>query len=74
MSRRWAIILITTVVTIAIWSGWEVYKAFTKEKDVGEYETYVQPISPELNTDLVVKIYKMQDQVLVKDKDIQPQN
>ena len=74
MSRRWAIILITTVVVVAIWSGWEVYQAFTKEKDVGEYETYVKPISSELDTALVIKVYQLQDKVLIKDKDIQPKD
>jgi len=72
MSRRWALVIIFSVLTVVVWSTWEVYKSFSTQKDVGNYEVYVIPIDPSLDTDLISKIYDLQDRVLVKEKDIQP--
>ena len=33
MSRRWAILVILTVVTVVLLSGWEVYKVFNEEEE-----------------------------------------
>lgn len=72
MSRKWAIIIILSVVTIVFWSGWEVFKAVEKEKDVQEYSKYAASIPKELNTALIRKVSSMQSEVLVKDEDIAP--
>lgn len=64
--------IIFSVLTVVVWSTWEVYKSFSTQKDVGNYEVYVIPIDPSLDTDLISKIYDLQDRVLVKEKDIQP--
>lgn len=73
MTRKWAYIIVFTVVMIALWSGWQVYRAFKEEKDVGQYEKYVSPITRELDADLIRGIADRQSQVLVKSSDIAPQ-
>lgn len=72
MPKKWAYIIIITVVTIAAWSGWEIYKAFGTEKDVGQYSKYAAAIPREFDTALVREISSRQEKVLVKDSDIAP--
>ena len=73
MSKQWAYIIIMTVVTVIIWSGWEIYKAFETEKDVGQYSSYARSISRDFDTDMIKKVAQMQSEVLVKESDITPQ-
>lgn len=61
-----------TVVTIVIWSGWEIYKAFGTEKDVGQYSSYARSISREFDKDMIKEIANMQEDVLVKESEIAP--
>ncbi|MBU0976250.1 MAG: hypothetical protein ABIE03_07520 [Patescibacteria group bacterium] len=72
MSRRWAIVIFVSVLTVILWSGWEVYKAFSEKKEVGEYEAYVSYINPQIDTDLIKKVYELQNKVLVKETEIEP--
>ncbi|MDD3648193.1 MAG: hypothetical protein PHS44_06900 [Candidatus Dojkabacteria bacterium] len=72
MSKKWAIVIFVSVLTVIIWSGWEVYKAFSTKKDVGEYEAYVTYINPQIDTDLVKKVNELQSKVLVKESEIEP--
>lgn len=74
MSRKWAIIIIFTVVTVAVWSGYEVYKAFSSEKEVTDYAKYATRIENYFDTDLIRKVEDMQEKVLVKSEDIEPKN
>lgn len=74
MSRRWAILVILTVVTIALLSGWEIYNIFTDEKDVQEYSNYVEPIDSELDTEFLKNVYELENKILVEEKEIQPKN
>ena len=73
MSKRWAYIIIMTVATVVVWSGWEIYKAFKTKKDVGQYIVYSSPISQEFDVDLINEVSKLQEKVLIKDSDITPQ-
>jgi len=73
MTRKWAYIIIITVVVVVFLSGFEVYKAFREDKDIGEYQKYSTSISREYDIELLNKIYNMQDLVLVKDEDIAPE-
>ncbi|MBN2016511.1 hypothetical protein JW766_06815 [Candidatus Dojkabacteria bacterium] len=72
MPRKWAYIIILTVFVLFLLSVWEVYRAFRKEKEVGQYERYVTEISREFDTDFLKGISKAQDDVPVKDEDIAP--
>jgi hypothetical protein len=73
MSRQWADIIILTVVVLVVFSAWEIYKTFTKSKDIGEYEQYATSISRYFDEDLLVNIKKLQEEkVLIKDEDIAP--
>lgn len=73
MSKRWAYVIILTVVTVVLWSGWEIYKAFAGEEDVGKYSVYARTISRDFDVDLIREVGKLQEKVLVKDSDIAPQ-
>lgn len=72
MPRKWAYILIFTVFTLVILSAWEIYKAFEKEKDVGEYRIYATSMSRDFDVDLLEDISKLQSEILVKSMDITP--
>jgi hypothetical protein len=72
MSQRWAFIVIMTVVTVVIWSGWQVFKAIESEDDVSEYSKYITPIEENFDTDIVKHISDYQSYVLVKEEDINP--
>jgi hypothetical protein len=72
MPKKWAYIIIMTVATLVIWSGWEIYKAFRTEKDVGQYNLYAQSISRDFDVDLIKKIGILQEKVIVKSSEIAP--
>lgn len=74
MSKRWAYVIVFVIVTMVVWSGWEIYKAFEADKDVGEYRIYVSSIDPEINVDLINNVSKLQEKVLVKESEIAPQS
>lgn len=73
MTRKWAYIIIITVVVVVVISGFEIFKAFREDKDVGEYKKYSSSISKEYDTELLDEISNKQDFVLVKDEDIAPE-
>jgi len=73
MSRRWAVIIIFTVIVVVLVSGFEIFKAFSEEKEVGEFQKYSTSISREFNVDLLSEVKNKQSEVLVKDEDIAPE-
>ena len=72
MSRRWAYVIIFVVITLAIWSGWEIYKAFETEKDVEQYSRYVNTIDPDLKVEIIKGVSDLQEKVLVEESEIAP--
>ncbi len=74
MTRKWAYIIIITVVVVVVVSGFEIYKAFRDDTDVGEYKKYSSSISREYDIELLDEINSMQESVLVKDEDIAPES
>ena len=74
MQRKWAFVIIFTVIVFVLLTGFEIYKAFTKSKDTTEYSRYATTIPSSIDTDLLNKITDFQDKILVKDKDIAPVN
>lgn len=73
MTRKWAYIIIITVIVVVIVSGFEIFKSFREDKDVGEYKKYSSSISREYDVEFLDEINNMQDLVLVKDEDIAPE-
>jgi len=72
MRKKWAYVIIFVVLTLAAWSGWEIFKAFETEKDVGQYSKYVSPIDPQLDEKLIKNVAKMQNKILVEKSEIAP--
>ena len=50
------VLLITTLVTIASWVGFEVYRAYTQVKVDPQVEKYLEQIDPTLKTDIFSKL------------------
>lgn len=44
------ILLVMTAVTVAVWVGFEVYRAYTKVTPPTGLEKYLKPLDPTLNT------------------------
>lgn len=72
MSDKWYVVIIISVLTITVISGWEIYKALVGEKDVAKYEQYVAPISADFDSKLLQNVYQMQGKILVSEETIEP--
>ena len=72
MSKKWVTVIILSVLTVVLWSSFEIYKMVKTEKDVGQYSVLVEPIPANLDTDLLKGMSNVQYKVLVKDSDIAP--
>jgi len=74
MSYRWAWLIIISVVFLTVFTGWSVYQSFSKEKDISEYSNYITEINPEIDTELIKKIFSNKENVYVTDEEITPKN
>lgn len=54
------ILLISTLITVASWVGFEVYRAYVKVSMTAEVEKSLQQIDPVLNADLFSKLKDLQ--------------
>lgn len=53
IDRDLIIMLTTTLITLATWVGFEVYRAYTKVTIPQGLEKYLQPLDPTLNTSVL---------------------
>jgi len=53
------ILLISTLVTVASWVGFEVYRAYTQSKVNPEVEKYLVQIDPTIKTDVFSKLEEL---------------
>ena len=56
IDREVVVLLISTLVTIASWIGFEVYRTYTQTKVDPQVEKYLQQIDPTLRTDIFSKL------------------
>jgi hypothetical protein len=56
IDRDVIVLLISTLVTIASWIGFEVYRAYTQVKVDPQVEKYLGQIDPTLKTDIFSKL------------------
>jgi hypothetical protein len=73
MTKQWAYIIALSVVTIVIISGWEIFKTFTGEKGVEQYETYSKSISREFDEEFLENLERLQGKILVQETEITPE-
>jgi hypothetical protein len=50
------LLLITTLVTVVVWVGFEVYRAYTQVVIPTGLEKHLQPLSPTLRTEVFGKL------------------
>lgn len=50
IDRDLVVVLTTTLITLATWTGFEVYRAYTKVDLPAGVEKYLQRLDPTLNT------------------------
>lgn len=51
--RDLVLLLITTTITIIVWIGFEVYRAYTKANVPTGIEEYLSPLNPKLDTEVI---------------------
>ncbi len=56
IDRDLIILLTTTLITLATWVGFEVYRAYTKVTIPNGLEKYLEPLDPNLNTSVLDKL------------------
>jgi hypothetical protein len=56
IDRDIIVLLISTLVTVASWVGFEVYRTYTQSKIDPSVEKYLQEFDPTLNTGLFSKL------------------
>jgi len=59
IDRDLIVLLFTTLVTIASWIGFEVYRTYSKKIVNPEVEKYLQKIDPTLNTEVFSKLEEL---------------
>jgi hypothetical protein len=59
IDRDVVVLLISTLITIASWVGFEVYRAYVKVAVPTEVEKHLETISPNLNKNVFTKLGKM---------------
>ena len=53
------VLLISTLITVASWVGFEVYRAYVKVAVSPDVEKHLEIINPTLNKDVFIKLGKM---------------
>ena len=59
IGRDIVVLLISTLITIASWVGFEVYRAYVGVVVPAEVEKHLETINPTLNKDVFTKLEKM---------------
>jgi hypothetical protein len=59
IDREIMVLLISTLITIASWVGFEVYRAYVKVVVPTDVEKHLETINPTLNKDVFTKLEKM---------------
>ena len=54
--REVVVLLISTLITIASWVGFEVYRAYVKVKVPADVERHLEQINPNLNTNVFTEL------------------
>jgi len=60
IDRDIVVVLISTLVTLVAWVGFEVYRAYTKVVVPADIEKYLTPLDPQLNTSILDDLEKRQ--------------
>jgi hypothetical protein len=53
------VLLISTLITIASWVGFEVYRAYVKVDVPAGVEKHLEPINPTLNSNVFIELEKL---------------
>jgi hypothetical protein len=56
IDREVVVLLISTLITIASWVGFEVYRAYVKVKVPADVEKHLEQIDPNLKTDVFTEL------------------
>lgn len=56
IDREVVVLLISTLITIASWVGFEVYRAYVKVKVPADVEKHLEQINPNLKTDVFTEL------------------
>ncbi len=56
IDREVVVLLISTLITIASWVGFEVYRAYVKIKVPADIEKHLEQINPNLKTDVFTEL------------------
>jgi len=59
VDREVIVLLVSTLVTMASWVGFEVYRAYTQNKVDPEVERYLEKIDPTLKTGIFSKLEEL---------------
>jgi hypothetical protein len=59
LDRDVVVLLISTLLTIASWVGFEVYRAYVKVNVPAGVEKHLAPINPALNTHVFTELEKL---------------
>ena len=59
IDREVVVLLISTLITIASWVGFEVYRAYVKVKIPADVEKHLEQINPNLNTNVFTELEKL---------------
>jgi hypothetical protein len=59
IDREVVVLLISTLITIASWVGFEVYRAYVKVKLPADVEKYLEPINPTLKKNVFTELEKL---------------
>lgn len=58
IDRDIVVLLISTLITVVAWVGFEVYRAYTKINPPEGIESYLTPLSPTLDTSVLDELEK----------------
>ena len=70
MARKWIILILLTMAVVVGWIFMEVYLGFIDKAAEVDYQAYLEPVSPELNTETLDDVLKKEKERLMVDRDI----
>lgn len=70
MGRKWIILIGLTVAVVAGWIFTEVYLGFIDKSVDVDYLPYLEPVSPEFNTETLDEVLRREKERLPVDRDL----
>ena len=70
MTRRWIVLIVMTMVVVVAWIFTEVYLGFIDKSAEVDYLPYMEPISPEMNTETLDEIQQREEERLPVERSV----